>query len=308
MRKMLRERGRFPAALALLASAFLLVAVLTVGVSSARGAHTATLANSVTFQDSTGEDPNSLDIGTVTVSNDDTGLVTFDVKFVNGSLNWSIHEFYVVMDTDRDESTGSPDTGGGDYVIAAWGPSVLLKWNGVDFDFAPSMKTLVTMVQPNGMIVRIHPSELGDVKGFDFYVKTYRPSASDPEDQWSDWAPDWDKWGYDIKLYVAPVLSATAVKCTPDPPRAGKAMIARTTVSVTRGGTQESLGTTATVKATATIAGKKVVGKVMPGYGSGKVAVKWVIPKAAKGKTMRGTITVTLEKVSVTKTFAGRIK
>jgi hypothetical protein len=185
---------------------------------------------------------------------------------------------------------------------------VLLKWNGVDFDFAPSMKTLVTMVQPNGMIVRIHPSELGDVKGFDFYVKTYRPSASDPEDQWSDWAPDWSTWGYDIKLYVAPVLSATAVTCAPDPPRAGKAMVARTTVSVTRDGVQESLGTTAKVKATATIAGKKVVGKVMPGYGSGKVAVKWVIPKAAKGKTMRGTITVTLEKVSVTKTFAGRIK
>jgi hypothetical protein len=304
---MRRERARLPAALGLLVSAFLLVAVLAVGVSSAAGSHAATLANSATFQDSTGEFPNSLDIGTVTVSNDDTGLVTFDVKFVNGSIS-SGTELYIVMDTDRDESTGSPGSGGGDYSIDWWGPSVLAKWTGTDWDFAPSMKTLVTMVQPNGLIAKIHPSELGDVKGFDFYVKTYRPNPNDPEDEWSDWAPDWDKWGYDIKIYVPPVLSATAVTCTPDPPRAGKVMVARTTVSVMRGGVPEGLGTTATVKATATIAGKKVVGKVMPGYASGKVAAQWVIPKTAKGKTMRGSITVTLENVSVTKTFTDSIK
>ena len=250
---MRRVRARLAAALALLVSALTLVAVLAVGVPSAAGSHAATLANSATFQDSTGEDPNSLDIGTVTVSNDDTGLVTFDVRFVNGSIGPGT-DLYIVMDTDRDESTGSPGTSGGDYSIDWWGPSVLAKWTGTDWDFAPSMKTLVTMVQPNGFIAKIHPSELGDVKGFDFYVKTYRPNPNDPEDELSDWAPDWDKWGYDIKIYVPPVLTATAVTCTPDPPRAGKAMVARTTVSVTRGGVQESLGPTAAVKATATIA------------------------------------------------------
>lgn len=304
---MLRKRARFPAALALLASALALVTALAVGASSATGARTAALANSVAYQDSTGEDSNALDIGNVTVSNDDTGLVTFDVKFVNGSIGPGT-EFYVVMDTDRDESTGSPGTSGGDYVIAWSGPSVLLKWNGTEFDFAPTMRTLVTQVQPNGMVVKVNASEVGEVKGFDFYLKTYRENPGNPDDEWSDWAPDFKKWGYDIKLYVAPVLTATGLTWTPNPPRAGKAVVARTSVTVTRGGVPENLGTTATVKAIATIAGKTMVGKVLPVTDGKTVAVQWAIPKTSKGKAMRGTITVTLEKVSVTTSFSKTIK
>jgi len=281
---------------------------LATGATASTAKHTAVLANSVTYEDSTGEDPKSLDIGTVTVSNDDTGLLTFDVRFVNGSLNAANDEFYVVMDTDRNEATGNPKSGGADYVIGWAGESALLKWNGTGYDFAPSMKTLVTMPQTNGIVVKIHPSELGNVTGFDFYVKTYRPDPNDPENEFSDWAPSYDKWSYDIKLYVPPVLSATAVTCTPDPPVAGKAMLAQTTVTVTRGTATERLGPKAVVKATATVGRVKLVGRVLPSYATGKVAVRWVIPKTAKGKMIRGAISVTLEKVTVTKTFTDRVK
>lgn len=47
---------------------------------------------------------------------------------------------------------------------------------------------------------------------------------------------------------------------------------------------------------------------MLPLSANGKVAVRWLIPKAAKGKLLHGSITVTLEKVSVTKTFSDRVK
>lgn len=296
--------------LALLLGVFAVMVGLTivVGAPAATARHTATLANSVTYQDSTGEDARALDIGTVTVSNDDTGLVTFDTKFANASISSATDVFFVVMNTDRDDSTGEPNTGGGDWVIGWDGTPFLFQWNGTKMEMAPSMKTLVSMVQPNELILKIHPSEFGNVKGFDFYAKTFRPNPSDSEGEFSDWAPDHDMWSYDIKLYVAPVLKATLIKCTPDPPKAGKPMVASMTVSVTRGGQPEQLGSNAVVKATATVAGKKIVGNVAPLSSTGKVAVRWVIPKPAKGKLLRGKITVTLEKVSVTRGFVDHVK
>jgi hypothetical protein len=307
----MRTRGRrAPPVVALVPFAAALLFGLAVAVGATAATETAyrALPGSVTYQDSTGEDPNALDIGTVVVSNDDTGLLTFDVRFVNGSLNAATDEFFVVINSDRDESTGEPDTDGADWFIGWAGSPALLKWNGTDFVFAPSMKTLVTMPQPNGLLVKVNASELGNVKGFDFYVKTYRPNPTDLEGEYSDWAPEREMWSYDVKVYVAPVLTATQVRCTPDPPRAGKPMVARTTVTVKRGTAAEPLGAAAKIKATATIGGKKVAGTVLPGYASGKVAVRWLVPATAKGKVMRGTITVTLEKVSVTRTFVDSVK
>lgn len=307
----MRTRGtRAPsvAALVPVAAALLFGLAVAVGATAATETGYRALPSSATYQDSTGEDPNALDIGTVIVSNDDTGLLTFDVRFVNGSLNAQTDEFFVVINSDRDDSTGEPESDGADWFIGWAGSPALFKWNGTDFVFAPSMRTLVTMPQPNGLLVKVNAAELGNVTGFDFYVKTYRPNPTDPEGEYSDWAPEWEMWSYDVKVYVAPVLTATAVRCTPDPPRAGKAMVARTTVTVKRGAVTEPLGTTAKVKATATIGGRKVAGTVLPGYASGKVAVRWLVPAAAKGKVMRGTITVTLEKQSVTRTFVDSVK
>lgn len=292
--------------------AAVLVSTMAVGAALTTATATATRsvsqANSATFQDSTGEDPNALDIGTVTVSNDDSGLVTFDVKFVNGSISAVTDRFFVVLDSDRDESTGEPDSSGADWFIGWKGTPALLKWDGNDFVLAPSMKTLVTMVQPNGIVIKINRSELGGVGGFDFYVKTYRPNPSDPEGEYSDWAPEWNLWSYDIKVYVPPVLTAGAVTCTPDPPRAGRSMVARLSVTVTRGGAAEPLGAAARVKATAVIGGRTFTGAVLPRSAKGRIAARWLVPKTAKGKAMRGTITVSLEKVSVTRTFVDRVE
>jgi len=305
----MRHRRASPLAVFLL-SIFAVVVALTiaVGATAATTTHSAVLANTTNYQDSTGEDPNSLDIGAVTVSNDDTGLVTFDAKFINGSLQPGQTGFFIVLDTDRDESTGSPGTSGGDYSIDWWGPTLLEKWNGSDWDFAPSMKTLVALVQPNGMIVKVNASELGGVTGFDFYVKTYRPNPSDPLDQFSDWAPDFDKWSYDVKLYVAPAVSITSIKCSPDPAVKGKTMVGKATVKVTRAGQPETLPTTAKAKWTATL-GSVPLRPASTSIGSNGVLLStWKVPKAVKAKVMRVTVSLTVENVTVTKTHVHRIK
>ena len=305
---MRKKRGSPGAVLLLGAFAVVVALTIAVGAPAATAVHTAVLANTLSYQDSTGEDPNSLDIGAVTVSNDDTGLVTFDVKFVNGSLKPGQTEFYVMMDTDRDESTGSPGTSGGDYGIAWWGPVALEKWNGSDWDFAPSMKTLVAMVQPSEMIIKVNASELGNAKGFDFYVKTWRQNPSDEAGEFSDWAPDWDKWGYDVKLYVAPTVSITSIKCTPEPAVRGKTLVGKATVMVTRAGQVETLPTTAKAKWTATIGGlrlKPTSTRIAP---NSVLLSTWKVPKTVKGKVMRVTVSVTMENVTVTKVHLHRIK
>lgn len=69
---MFGSRGRLSGPLLLLLAAFgIFVGLAAVGAMAAPTHHATALANSVTYQDSTGENPAALDIGTVVVSNDD---------------------------------------------------------------------------------------------------------------------------------------------------------------------------------------------------------------------------------------------
>jgi hypothetical protein len=302
-------RSRSPGKSALLLVACGSVAlVLAVGASAGTARHDAALASSVTYQDSTGESPDALDVASVTISNDDRGLLTFDLKFANRGVNAATDDALIAMDVDRNRSTGSPNWGGAEWILGWADGSYLEQWNGSDWVDASSIKTLLSAVAPNELLIRVNTSELGNATGFDFEVATaVFPSAE--AQPLVDLAPDpgHGLWSYDVKIYVAPVLSATAIKCTPDPPRAGKPMVARTAVTVMRATTKEPFGK-AKVTASATIAGKKLVGVVLPSSATGNVAVRWLVPKTAHGKMMRGQITATLENVKVTKTFSERVK
>jgi hypothetical protein len=300
-----RSRGGPPL---LIVSCVSVALVLAVGASAGTARQGATLANSVTYQDSTGETPSALDIASVTVSNDDTGLLVFDLKFANRSVDPATDDALIALNVDRNRSTGSSNWDGAEWLLGWADGSYLEQWNGSDWVDAPSIKTLMSAISPNELLLRVNKSELGNVTGFDFEVAS--AVFPTPESQPSiDFAPDpgHGVFSYDVKIYVAPVLTATAIKCTPDPPKAGKPMVARTTVTVLRGTAKESLGK-ARVTSSATVAGKKLVGTVLPSSASGNVAVRWLVPKTAYGKLMRGQITVTLENVKVTKTFAERVK
>src|SRR2546425_1284673 len=75
--------------------------------------------NTTTYQDSTGEDPKGPDITTITVSNDNTGLITFQINIANQASLSGETIIDVSIDADNNVKTGDPDpfNPGADYGI-----------------------------------------------------------------------------------------------------------------------------------------------------------------------------------------------
>ena len=173
----------------------------------------------MTYQDSIGETPNALDIGTVTVSNDDAGLLTFGVKFANRSPNPATDFLVIAIDSDRNSSTGNPNWSNSEWLVEWMGDSVLRQWDGSKLVNAPSMSTLVSTVAPNELVLKVNRSELGKISTFDFGIEAQiwpaDPNAEEPT-AWDD-APDYGHgmWSFDVKLYVAtrPARSLSVGSC-----------------------------------------------------------------------------------------------
>jgi hypothetical protein len=95
-------------------------------------------------------------------------------------------------------------------------------------------------------------------------------------------------------------VSAGAVKLTPKRPKAGTVVVA--SVRVTAGGSPvRPTG----LSCAGTISGAKVVGT--PRSAAGTAACRYRTPKAAKGKTIRGTISFTARGKKFTKRFAAKL-
>ena len=86
---------------------------LAVVAAIALGASAAVASNAQTFTDSTGEDPAAPDITSVAVSNDDTGLVTFQVNVANRPALTPDMLFLVFVDSIPGE--GDSESFGADY-------------------------------------------------------------------------------------------------------------------------------------------------------------------------------------------------
>ena len=79
----------------------LALAVLLVGVPAALGGSSHVAANSQTFNDSVGEDAAAPDITSIAVSNDDAGLITFQVNISNRPALTPDMFLLVFLDTDQ---------------------------------------------------------------------------------------------------------------------------------------------------------------------------------------------------------------
>ena len=85
------------------------LATLLVAVPAALAGSSHRAANSTSYPDSTGEDANAPDITSVNVSNDDAGLITFQVLISNRPAFTDDMFLLIFMDTDQNASTGDPD-------------------------------------------------------------------------------------------------------------------------------------------------------------------------------------------------------
>jgi hypothetical protein len=229
-----------------------LLALVLVGASGAGAA--------ATFTDPTGDATGGgADMTQATVSNDSAGNITFAFTIPNRTTFSATDTLAIVIDTDRNASTGSS---GFDYgiVVDASGAR-LVHWNGTNF--VPSPQTTLTTAN-NGMTITVNRSELGNTTGFNFGAQTLLSGAA------SDTAPDTGSWSYDLGL--KPVLNTLAARFSPGRPKAGHVFrLAATQLRLEDG----SVVKADSITCLATLNGKRLAGPCA-----------WHIPANARGKRL----------------------
>ena len=281
----------------------------------ASGALSAPAANSVTFQDSTGEDPAAPDITTVTVSNDDTGLITFRVNVPNRPTLGQDMLFEIWVDSDDNAATGDPELAGVDYVMQlVRGEINLYKWDGTDFTRRfgdPSAVTLSQSYQA-GLTVRISASELGNTKKFKFFVIALSGLVVDPvtgeidgTNAVGDGAPGGGTglYPYEVKI-AAPTLVAKKLTPAPAKPKAGKPFTLRLVAARSDTGATIQNGRVTCVAKAGNTRLKAQVARVV----AGAATCTWNIPVGAAGKAFRGTVTVSFEGLKTSKSYASKVR
>jgi hypothetical protein len=287
----------------------LALAALLVGVPAALGGSSHAAANAQTFTDSIGEDANAPDITSIAVSNDDAGLITFQVNISNRPALTPDMFVLVFLDTDQNASTGAADFLGAEYAIDLEPGSVgLFQWNGTDFMQAPSQTSLTYAYASTGATIHLSAADLGSTKGIGFGVEAVSgvtvDAAGNPnfDNAHADLAPDVGHGFYSYQVLTKLVLTVTAFTTSPKPPKAGR------TFSVSLAATENDTKgpvRAGTVTCPATLAGKRTVA-VRHVVANGVATCVWRIPKTAKGRIMRGTITLTLQGAHVTRPFTAR--
>ena len=267
-------------------------------------------ANSSTYPDSIGEDPNAPDITSVVVSNDDAGNITFQVNVSNRPALTSDMFFLVFLDTDQNAATGDADLQGVDDVIELDpGAVTLFQCNGTDFVAAASQASLNYSYATGGPTIHVSAADLGKTKGFRFEVLAVSGVTVDPTGNPDltnirrDAAPDPGHGLFTYQVLTRLVLTVTAFTTGPKPAKAGRSFSASLAASEndTAGPVQKGTATCA-----ATIAFKRIAA-VTHVVANGVASCVWRIPSTAKGKILRGTITLTVQGVKVTRSFSSRI-
>jgi hypothetical protein len=268
----------------------------------------------VTFQDSTGEDPQAPDITSITVSNTDAGLVSFRINVPNRpQLGFDmLAEVYV--DTDFNTATGDPELAGVDYVIQlVRGEVNLYRWDGTNFTrgFGDPSAVTLSYTYAGGVTILISAAELGNTKRFRFFTDVVSGLIVDPvtgdidgTNARADVAPGGGAglYPYEVKV-TPPSLEVRKFTRVPARPRAGRPFSLRMTVArsdtgaVLQGGRVTCVGRIGRSPLRATTA--RVVNRA--------VTCTWAIPATAKGKSFRGSATVVFEGLKASRSFTGKI-
>jgi hypothetical protein len=287
-----------------------LVAVLVALPTAALGGSARGSSNITTFPDSTGEDAAAPDITSVVVSNDDAGNITFQINISNRPALTPDMYALIFLDTDQNAATGDADSLGAEYAIVL-DPGVvnLLKWSGSDYLPAASQTSLTFSYLTTGATIRISASDLGKTKAFRFGtiaasgLTIDAAGKADLTNVHRDFAPDIGHGFFTYQVLTKLILSVTAFTTSPTPAKAGRPFSASLAANQNDTGGPAASGT---VTCVATIAFKRIPA-VTHILTNGVANCIWRIPATAKGKTLRGTIALTVQGVKVTRAFSSRI-
>jgi hypothetical protein len=283
----------------------------TGGASPAR-----TAANRVTFEDSTGEDPQGPDITTVVLSNDDRGRLTWVINVPNRPTLTGDMEFDILINSDSNSATGAQELFGADYAIVLIGPIggpaevVLFRWNGTDFTALGVPQISLIFGYANGAVtIRLNASELGNARRMQFLVLAITGVVLGPDGQLDyensrfDAAPDPGRGMYSFDVRITPPrLVVRSFGMRPTTPRAGRPFSAFVTFARSDG----TPPTAPSVTCRATLGGRALSASGSSVTG-GRATCRWALPKTAKGKTIRGTVTVRADGLRASRPFTGKV-
>jgi hypothetical protein len=241
------------------------------------------------------------DITAVQISNTPGGLITLRISVANHTALPNGSRIAALFDVDRRIETGEL---GFEYAVRhdvdASGRAALTfeRWEESLFQLVQIPATNLSSSFSAGVFTLTVPrSELGNTTGFQFgmYAAQLDP---DGDDHAVDDAPNANLWSYELTGLPAPRLSTTRLVVMPGRPVAGKSFVVHAGVRRMDTGTPV---TSASVTCAARIGGAKI--RAVGRFSGGRARCVVSVPRAAKGKTVRGTITIRAARTSVTRNF-----
>ena len=252
------------------------------------------------FADPANDHDAAPDIASIRVSDAKNGWVSFAITTPNYTTLPGESIVGVSIDADNRRSTGND--GAEVRITSLGGEFELERWVPATKSWAPDdALTRVRMRNAGGVvIVDVHRSELGSSNRLGFSVVTADINTSADAVVGIDVAPDDEPFfTYAFTNKAALTLEATRLSTSPARPRAGKPFAVN--LAVRRSDTGKGI-TSGTVACRVVVNEKTVAAKGSVAGGSGRCA--FVVPASAKGKLVRGSITVRASGKSVAANFA----
>ena len=290
--------------------ALLLVGTVVAMPTTALAKSARAKANSQTFTDSTGEDPNAPDITSVVASNDDSGMITFKINMSNRPALTGDMVVLMYLDTDQNAATGDPQSFGSEYfIVLVAGEVDLAKWNGTDYGAAPSQSSVTYSYDATGATIHVSAADLGGTKGFNVGLDAISGVATDAagnpdfSNAHVDAAPDFGHGVYSYQVQTTLTLSVNTFTFGPKPAKAGKTFVASLAANESDTGGPVQAGT---VACSATVGGKHLTATAHR-VANGIATCSWLVPRKAKG-TLKGTVTLTVKGTTVSRPFAVKVR
>ena len=237
------------------------------------------------------------DICAANLVTNDNVAITMAVHIHDRDAFAALDTYRIHLDTDSNPATGAPaeagPLAGADFVIdLVDDASVLSTWTGSSFvPVAPQPQIPTGWIEGYGPVLQIARSALGNPTTFNLVVDTGNGGDL-------DLAPDSGSWPY-----VVTPLQLTAGRLALSPARAGRSFAAA--MKVTRSDFEIPLDE-GSITCRGSVAGKKLTGRGR--FTDELVACSWRIPKSARGKRVLGSVSVTFQGVSATRSYAVRVR
>lgn len=284
-------------------AAFILLAATPSGASVAPMVQS---GGSIRFVDPVGDSGDGPDIAAVSVQNDDAGLITWRISVPNRSRIAPGESLVLAIDADANVRTGDF---GKEFRLVVFDRELeygnFERWTGVTWLPYPNTppfppRFVVVRFDPGRLVVAVNRARIGVAGRLSFQVLTSETVPEDDPARWrGDEAPALDGvWTFGLGF----TPKAAAAVLRPKPPVAGKALAV--SVRVVADGKPVA---TATVTCTAKLAAKAARPSTTS-FRNSTATCTLPLPKAAKGTTIAGKITVKTGGGAVSKAFTARIR